>query len=397
MAHRRRPQAERINDERDGDRRFFPTPNRPGDRSAATVIRMTVRPRKARSRRPTMNDVARAAGVSQTAVSFVLNDRPDATISEETRARIWQAVTDLGYRPNAMAQALRSGKSSLLGFVTDEIATTPFAGLIIRGAQDAAWAHHRILTLVNTDKRADLESEAIGALLKHQVEGIVFATMYHHEISLPAILGDVPIALSNCYCADSRVAAAVPDEERGGNEATRHLLERGHRDVAYVSNIDDIPATHGRLAGYRRALHEFGLPFREDRVRYLPSVQEGGYDAVMSLMRQSGERPTALFCFKDRMAMGAYAALQDLGLRIPQDISVVGFDNQELIAAHLRPPLTTLRLPHYEMGRWSVEALLGKVGTPSRTLIHCPLIERESVARVDAKQARARSVKDSST
>lgn len=328
-----------------------------------------------------MNDVARAAGVSQTAVSFVLNDRPDAMIPEETRARIWQAVADLGYRPNAMAQGLRRGRSSLLGFVTDEIATTPFAGQIIRGAQDAAWAHHRILTLVNTDKRGDLESEAVGALLKHQVEGIIFATMYHHEISLPTILDDMPIALVNCYCADASVAAAVPDEEQGGYDATSHLLAHGHRDIAYLSNVDDIPATHGRLAGYRRALQAFDVPFREERAPRMPSVQEGGYDAAMALM-QEPNRPTALFCFNDRMAMGAYAALQTLGLRIPEDVSVVGFDNQELIAAHLRPPLTTLQLPHYEMGRWGVEALLGKVDTASRTLIPCPLIKRESVACV---------------
>lgn len=332
-----------------------------------------------RSQAPTMRDVAKAAGVSQTAVSFVLNHRTDMGISDETRERIWRAIDELGYRPNAVAQGLRSGKSRLVGFVTDEIATTPFAGDIIRGAQDAAWEHGRILTLVNTDHRAGLESEAVAALVEHQVDGIVFATMYHHEIVLPPVIGLLPVTLVNCYSADATLSAAVPDEEQGGYTATRHLIEHGHRHIGFINNVDDLPATFGRLDGYRRALREAGLPERADAVVRLPSTQEGGYDGVMQLMA-CAERPSALFCFNDRMAMGAYAALQSLGLRIPDDVSVVGFDNQELIAAHLRPTLTTVALPHYQLGRWGVDALLGAGGHSGKILLHCPLVERASVA-----------------
>ena len=328
-----------------------------------------------------MTDVAKAAGVSQTAVSFVMNRRPDAMIPDETRARIWRAVAELGYRPNAMAQALRSGKSSLIGLVTDEIATTPYAGLIIRGAQDAAWVNNRILTLVNTDKRQDLELQAVGALLEHQVEGIIFATMYHHAISLPPILGDIPIALVNCYCPDREVASIVPDEDQGGYDATRYLIDHGHRDIAFLNSTNDIPATHGRLAGYKRALLESGLPFRPERVLSVFDMPEGGYQGVQALM-QGEDRPSALFCFNDRVAMGAYAALQAQGLRIPEDVSVVGFDNQELIAAHLHPTLTTLGLPHYEMGRWGVEALFGDPLSPLRAKAACPLVVRNSVRAV---------------
>jgi LacI family transcriptional regulator len=327
-----------------------------------------------------MTDVAKAAGVSQTTVSFVLNNRADANIPQETRDRIHKAVADLGYRENAMAQALRLGKSNLLGLVTDEVATTPYAGLIIRGAQDAAWQYNRILTLVNTDCRADLESKAVEALLKHQVEGLLFATMYHHEISLPAGLGDIPVALVNCFSADGTVPSVVPDEVKGGYDATRHLIEHGHRDIGFLNKSDRIPATAGRLEGYRRAMEEAGLPIREDRVLRLAGEQEVGFQGTLQLMRQP-DPPTALFCFNDRVAMGAYMALQRLGLRVPDDVSIVGFDNQEVIAAHLLPSLTTMQLPHYEMGRWGVDRLLGDAPAHTdRVLLPCPLIERGSVA-----------------
>ncbi|MFZ1181518.1 MAG: LacI family DNA-binding transcriptional regulator [Herbaspirillum sp.] len=341
---------------------------------------MTTRTADSRVPRPTMTDVAKAAGVSQTTVSFVLNNRTDVNIPHETRKRIRQAAADLGYRENVMAQALRLGKSNLIGLVTDEIATTPYAGLIIRGMQDAAWRYSRILTLVNTDCHADMEIKAVETLLKHQVDGLLFATMFHHEIALPPILGDMPVALVNCYSADASAPAVVPDEKQGGYDATCYLLERGHRDIGFLTKDESIPATRGRLAGYRRALAEAGLPFRDDRVVAFTGDQEAGFRGAMTLMRQP-DRPSALFCFNDRLAMGAYTALQTLGLRVPDDVSIIGFDNQEIIAAHLLPTLTTMQLPHYEMGRWGVDRLFSNTPAPAaHMLLTCPLVERNSVA-----------------
>lgn len=335
--------------------------------------------RRPRSTAPTMRDVARLAGVSQTAVSFVLNRRDDMAISEQTRARVRRAIDELGYRPNAIAQGLRSGHSNLIGFVTDSIATTPFAVDIVRGAQDAAWARGRMLMLVNTERRPEVESDAVAALVQHQADGVLFATMYHREIELPMRLGGLPVVLIDCYSADPALPAAVPDEEQGGHTATSHLIAHGHRRIGFVNDPEGLPAGLGRLAGYRRALREAGLPGCEDIVLVRPGTAEGGYDAALQLLVRE-DRPSALFCFNDRMAMGVYAAAQSLGRRIPGDLSVVGFDNQELIAAHLRPGLTTVALPHYEMGRWGVEALLGSI-TPTGTVrLRCPLVERASVA-----------------
>lgn len=340
--------------------------------------------RRARPARITMQDVARAAQVSQTTVSFVLNGRAEASIPQETRDRIWQAVTTLGYRPNAMARALRQGTSSLVGFVTDEIATTPFAGQIVRGAQDVAWQHRRILTMVNTDHQGDLEQEALGALLQHQVDAIILAAMAHKEITVPALLDGFPVVLVNAFSAQDDLPAVVPDERRGGFEATAHLLAHGHRRIGVIDNLDNSVAATLRIQGWREALAQAGLVADPALRVKINGWQEAGFDGAMDLL-QRPDRPTALFCLNDRAAMGAYEAARELGLRIPEDVSIVGFDNQEVIAAHLRPTLTTMQLPHHEMGRRGMQALLGIDPLPlGRTVLHCPLVERASVARCAA-------------
>lgn len=329
-----------------------------------------------------MQDVARAAQVSPTTVSFVLNKGENTQIPPETRERVWAAVAQLGYRPNAMARALRQGTSSLLGFVTDEIATTPFAGMIVRGAQDVAWQHRRILTMVNTNHQSELEQEALGALLQHQVDAIILATMSHQEIVLPAMLRGFPVVLVNAYSSDEQVPAVVPDDERGGREATEHLLEHGHRRVGVIDNLDGAVASVLRTAGYRQALSAAGLPFDPALVVQVSGWQEAGFEGAMQLL-QRPDRPTALFCMNDRCAMGAFDAAHALGLRVPQDLSIIGFDNQDVIAGHLRPSLTTMQLPHYEMGRWGAQVLLeGQTLPGGRTLLHCPLVARQSVGRL---------------
>lgn len=328
-----------------------------------------------------MQDVARAAQVSQTTVSFVLNKRAEASIPQETRDRVWQAVATLGYRPNATARALRQGTSNLIGFVTDEIATTPFAGQIVRGAQDVAWQHRRILMMVNTDHQRDLEQEAVGALLQHQVDAIILAAMAHKAVTLPPLLDGFPVVLVNAYSEDDSVPAVVPDERRGGFEATAHLLAHGHRRIGVIDNLDDSVAATLRLQGWRDALAQAGLAADPGLLVKINGWQEAGFEGAMDLL-QRPDRPTALFCLNDRAAMGAFEAARALGLRIPDDVSILGFDNQEVIAAHLRPTLTTMQLPHQEMGRRGMLALLGVEPLPrGRTLLHCPLVERASVGR----------------
>ena len=348
-----------------------------------TFGRVKAMTRKAPKRSPTMYDVAKHAGVSQTTVSLVLNNIANHGIPEETSKRVWEAVKALGYRPNALAKGLASNRSNQIGFITDNIATTPYAGKIIEGAQDAAWERGKLLLLVNTEDRSDMTLAAVELMLAQQVEGIIYATMYHRSVRLPDIFHEVPTVLLDCYVEDRSLPSVVPDELAGGRIATEVLLQKGHRRIGFINNADPIPATFGRLEGYKQALATYGIAFEEALVQTTGmAVASTGYDATLALMRIS-EPPTALFCYNDRMAMGAYEALRTLGLRIPEDVSVIGFDNQELIADHLYPGLSTMELPHYEMGRWAVTHLLEQDdggSTAAQNMLECIYIKRGSVA-----------------
>lgn len=336
-----------------------------------------------------MQDVAELAGVSRTTVSFVLNSKQEANIPQVTQDRVWSAVKALGYRPNAIARNLRAQSTNTIGFVSDVIATTPFAVRILQGAQDTAWQSSKLLLMVNTGGDKAIRDAGIRMLLERQVDGIIYATMYHREVKPPDMIREVPTVLLDCYVGDRSLPSVVPDEVRGGFEATTYLLQKGHTRIALISDQEPVPAQIGRKQGYRQALEAAHIPFDPALVGYCSSTPAGGREAALKLLTRP-ERPTAIFCFNDRVAMGVYDAVRELKLTIPNDVAVVGFDDQILIAADIRPGLTTMALPHYEMGRWAVDHLLELIvaqrdqtdyvnsGEPVQKSLHCPLIERMS-------------------
>ncbi len=348
------------------------------------------------SRPVTMREVAEAVGVSVSTVSFVINDKRDARIGEETRQRVLRAIQALGYRPNALAKNLVHGRSRFIGLVADAIATTPFAGQIIQGAQDEAWQHGYVLLVANTEGDETAEREAIGMLLEHKVHGILYSTWYHRDVRTPAALRETDFVLVNCFDAESPARAVVPDEEKGGFTATAELINKGHQRIAFINTATPSPAQTGRLRGYRRMLREAGLKYDPKLVLNARPDQDGGYDAAEWAMASGA---TAVFCHNDRVAMGLYDGLRQRGERIPERLSVVGFDNQEVIAAHLHPPLTTVALPHYELGQIGVRVLLG-LQPASRTRIlkvGCPVVPRASIAEVAVRSGVRGVVVDHAT
>lgn len=337
------------------------------------------------TKRPTIRDVAAAAAVSPTTVSFVVNEVETANISTETRERVFAAVKELNYRPNAAAALLRTNRSHSIGFVTNGIASTPFAGEIIHGAQEAAWQSNQLLTIINTNGDDDLIQAGIGMLLERRVDGFIYSEVGNGIVTPPQILREAPAVVVNCASTDPGFSTIVPDEVGGGYLATTALLVAGHRRVGFLNmdvNPEHRPA-RGRLQGYRRALAEFGVPYDPALVNYGNSHADDGYTNTRELMRLDAP-PTALFCGTDRMAMGAYDALRELGLSIPDQVSIVGFDDQELIGAYLRPALSTVALPFFEMGWRAVKylnAYRGDVDQRAVTneIVPCRLVERHSV------------------
>lgn len=332
-------------------------------------------------RSPSQSDVARRAGVSRTTVSYVINGN-DATIPAATQARVWAAIEDLGFRPNLLARNLRLQQTNVIGLLTDDIATTPYAVAIVKGAQDAAHRAGRTLLIVDTHGALDAVEEAVALLNAWRVDAVVYATDYHREVRLPASIHDRTAVLVDCFERERRLATVVPDELQGGRLATETLLAVGHRRIAFINGPSSFPASAGRLAGYRAALEAAGIDFDPALVREGDWWQETGLAHTTDLMSLP-DPPTAIFCANDWMAMGAYDALRELGRAIPGDVSVIGFDNREEIAAHMRPQLTTVALPYYDMGRWAIEHLVGAAGDNSEIVpqvtLACPVIERGSV------------------
>jgi LacI family transcriptional regulator len=332
-----------------------------------------------------IRDVAARAGVSQTTVSHVLNATPHTRVSEETAARVRAAAEELGYRPNRLARGLRTHASDMIGLLTEEIATTPHAGRIILGAQDEASRRNLTLAIINSELHPDPEMDAsqIQAFLDRQADGIIYATVYHDVISAPDNLRVRPAALIGARDVAGSIPAVLPDERGGAASVVDMLVRQGHRRIAFAASSDDVPATRGRLQGYLHGMARAGLS-TESLVVSGASDARGGHTATLALLDRA---PTAVFCYNDRMAMGAYRAAAERGLQIPADLSVVGFDDQAPIPESLFPALTTVALPHYEMGAWAVAALAESIhGThdgavaADPTVLDCPLIERDSVA-----------------
>jgi LacI family transcriptional regulator len=334
-----------------------------------------------------IRQVAAEAGVSATTVSHVLNEAPGAQVRDETRKRVLETAERLGYKANRAARSLRTRRTGTLGLIGDSIATTPYAGQMILGAQRAAQQRGYTVVLFNTEDDAAVEARELKTLLEYQVDGILYATMYHRVVTVPKVLTGTPLVLLDAESPGSTVPSVVPDEVSGGRTATEELARLGHRRIGFITNVDDVPATSGRLQGYREALAAAGVEFDPELVVSDESETWGGFRATRALLSRQ-DRPTALFAYNDRMAMGAYRAAAELGLRIPQDLSVIGFDDQELLTRGLYPELTSVALPHYAMGQWAGDTLADLLDgstdrDPAATyplLMPCPLVTRSSTA-----------------
>jgi LacI family transcriptional regulator len=328
--------------------------------------------------RATLLQVAQRAGVSRSTASFVLAGRHvDMRISEDARQRVLRAAQELDYRPNLMARSLRTKVTKTIALVSDTLASDPYAGRAIHGGLAAAVAHGHLLFIGETEGDAVVEEKLISDFLDRQVDAFVYASMFTRHVRVPKLLKGHPVVLLNCLTRAARPTyhSVIPDEAAAGRGAAEVVVAHGHRDgIHLVGNAaHHVFAGRERLAGIREGLAAAGT--RLSGTIDCDWWPDSAYEAVTRALA-AGPTPKVLICLNDRVALGAYQALREAGLRIPGDVSVLSFDDSDL-AAWLRPQLTSISLPHYELGRRAVELLLDPAGHPRPEVWRVPMPVRD--------------------
>jgi len=331
-----------------------------------------------------MHDVGRMAGVSQSTVSLVVNNSP--SVAFETRDRVNQAIQTLGFRANRSAQNLRGSPSRTIGFVTNQMATTPFAGQTILGAQQAAWKQGYVLLVVDVGFSAELTDSAVDILIDQDVSGFIYASMTPTKVYIPAAIGGVPSVIVNSDPAGlERFRKVEAGNFDGGVLAARTLLGAGHRRILYLAGEDFNLVTIDRERGFRTVLSSLPEGSVDFQVSYGLWEISSGYSRTRALAEAGNWWPTAIFAANDRVAVGVIQALAEMGRAVPDDISVLGYDDQPALAKEVRPALTTISLPHFEMGQLAVELLLEQIVSGRKTgsvITHPQLIMRDSLRTI---------------
>lgn len=328
---------------------------------------------------PTSWDVARLAGVSRSTVSFVLNNTPGIKISEETRRRVLEAVKALDYKPNAIARSLAKQKTEAIAFFVLDIANPVFPNMA-RGIEDVARQNGYTLFLCNTDGKTLREVRYMNIMLERRVDGIIAGALSNEEVSKIAQKKNMPLViLEHPRLSEHDVVYA--DNVKGSYEAVMHLVELGHKRIAHITINPESIIVQERIEGYKKALEDAGIPFDDNllKIFYDKVDEEKAINELFSL----SDPPTAIFTFSDFMAIQVMKILIRRGYRIPEDVSVVGFD--DTLANLTIPALTTVSQPFYEMGAKAAEILIERLKNPNMPIQHIKLptklVIRESTAK----------------
>lgn len=299
----------------------------------------------------TIHDVARLAGVSPATVSRVLNGSSHA-VREATRRRVLEAVRRLDYYPNRLARSLLRRQTAVVGLLVPDV-SNPYYASILRGIEDVAHQHGLAVMLCNTDRDPTKQRHYLQTLLEHRVDGVVAAGGTFTREDLRMVGGRLPVVAVGRH--PSEVPCVRVDNVQAAYQACQHLLALGHTRVGFLAGPHSSLTARDRVRGYRLALRKAGVEFRSAWVAWSEFTAEGGYRAAREVV--SASRVTALVASNDQMALGALRALWELGLRVPADVSLVGFDDTPVAAAAV-PALTTVAIPAYELGRRAMELLL---------------------------------------
>ena len=331
-----------------------------------------------------MREVAEHADVSVTTVSHVVNEtRP---VSDALRQRVLDAMEELDYRPNRLARSLRRGETNTIGVIVPD-SSNPFFAEVARGVEDTSFEERYSVILCNSD--GDLEKELFytNVLTAKQVDGILFVAAGMSTEHIQALQEDrVPLVVVDRNIPDVCVDEVLTDNTRGGEMVTRHLIDLGHRRIGCITGPSDVTPSADRVAGYEQALHEAGIPIDESIILKGDFQYSSGHQAAHKLLSME-DPPTAIFACNDLMAVGVMSAARELDQRVPEDLSVAGFDDVHL-ACFTNPPLTTVAQPKYEMGALATRILLQRMqdhdSPPRHELLPTRLVIRQSTAPLGA-------------
>lgn len=327
----------------------------------------------------TITDVAKQANVSKSTVSLVLQDSP--LIARETAERVKQAAEALGYVYNRRAADLRRKSSNVIGIVINDLLNPFFAEMLVgmeRRLVDAGY----ISLMAHTDERLDVQEKVLTSMREYNAAGLILCPAFGTppELLRAIRLSGMPMVITVRPLGTGEYDFVGADHERGTMLATLHLIEQGHRRIAFLGRIGGGPVYERRLAGYRRAMQERGLLVTPESIVDIALSREGGRDGVRQMLAMD-PRPTAAVCYNDVVAFGAMSELGEQGLVVGRDFALTGFDGV-MASAHTNPPLTTVDVKPGELGRAAADALLERLAHPD-----APLIERLAEPKLVVRQS----------
>lgn len=333
----------------------------------------------------TITDVCRLAGVSKATVSRVLNNT--GQVKESTREQVYRAIQELNYRPNGLAQALATQRSNTIGLILSDFNGNFFGDLLKQAAQSVEQAGKHLIVTDGHDN-PEREIAAVNMLVDRCCDAIVLYSRYIPEDKLMTMIEELPIPLvvMNRQLPQAPERCIVFAQQEAAHAAVSHLLKLGHRDIACITARMHSPSAQARLQGYRDALADYGIAYNPDLVVHGQNLIPSGYTACRELI-ENGKKFSALFSCTDNMAEGAYRALNEAGLKIPDDVSVFGFDNDEM-TAFMTPSLSTVNIPVIDMTRTAIEQAIHLANGDNAFAIpifHGELILRESAIPYSTK------------
>ena len=331
-------------------------------------------------KRVTLRDIASLTGFSINTVSRALNNKEE--VNRDTRTKILAAAAQFGYRPNRLAKGLRSNKTGTIGIVVTDVAN-PFFSALVKGIARAAREFDYSIILQDSDEDYAGEEEAIQVLLAEQVDGILITPVQSEQETIERLAkAHFPFVLVGRYFHDLDTNYVVPDDYQGGFIATDHLLKQGHRRIAMVNGPLHISSARERFQGFSDALAKYDIPVDKSLVSTGALTVEEGLDLARCILKRV-PRPSAIVCYSDFVAFGVMQAIREIGLSIPDDIAVVGFDDVRM-ASCLQVPLTTIQSPKEELGRQAMQLLVHRLeknhhdGETDQRKLDVTLIPRES-------------------